>query len=144
MLVGPVAYAEARGDGWSENHPLPPAVAYWRQQNRDAGADEAIFAGVESIAYEVHQLLAQHQVAMVPTPWLVGVALFVGKGLVLWGYGQSQRQGADWAGLLAGSGVYGLVGLQSTISTGLLLPWLLPTATVWIYLLPAIWSPTHD
>ncbi|MGD1907274.1 MAG: CHASE2 domain-containing protein [Leptolyngbyaceae cyanobacterium] len=144
VLVGPVAYAEAQGDGWSENHPLPPAVAYWRQQNRDPGSDEAIFAGVESIAYELHQLLVQHQVAMVPSLWLVGVALFVGKGLVLLGYGQSQRRGANVAWLLIGSGVYGLVGLQSTINTSLLLPWLLPTATVWIYLLPAIWSPTHD
>ena len=139
VLIGGVGYVEGGVDPLSTDiSPNPPAIAYWRNWGRD-DSTEKTFAGVEAIAYDVHHFLQSHYVTPVPALWGVGIAAGLGAGFALYGIPQlnSRRQGL-W--LLAGSTAgYGWLSLQLTISTGLLLPWLLPSVTVWIYVLPKIW-----
>ncbi|MBE7385081.1 MAG: CHASE2 domain-containing protein [Leptolyngbya sp. SIO1E4] len=139
VLIGGVGYVEGGVDPLSTDiSPNPPTIAYWRQWKRD-DSEEKTFAGVEAIAYDVHHFLQSHYVTPVPALWVVGIAAGLGAGITLYGIPQlnSSRQGL-W--LLAGATAgYGWLSFQLMIGTGLLLPWLLPSATVWIYVLPKIW-----
>jgi hypothetical protein len=148
VLIGAVGYSEAEGDGWEEIHPEPWAFTYWRNRDQDTDTIDT-FSGVEFLAYSTHHFLRGHGLVAVPTLWMVGLAALVGRGWVLWGRwpkagtsGPSKSQ-ALWA-LTAASGLYGLVGLQIALWTPVVLPWLLPTVTVWIYVLPPVWKNTHD
>ncbi|MEM0978680.1 MAG: CHASE2 domain-containing protein [Cyanobacteria bacterium P01_H01_bin.58] len=139
VLIGGVGYAEGGVDPLATDISLnPPAIAYWRRWGRD-DSTEKTFAGVEAIAYDVHHFLRSHYITPIPALWMIGVAAGFGAGIALYGIPQlnNRRQGL-W--LLAGATTgYGWLSLQLMISTGLLLPWLLPSATVWIYVLPKIW-----
>lgn len=139
VLIGGVGYAEGGVDPLSSDiSPNPPAIAYWRQWRRD-DSDEKTFAGVEAIAYDVHHFLQSHYVTPVPALWLVGVSAGIGAAFALYGVPRfnSRRRGLLF---LAGLTVsYGWVSSQLMIATGLLLPWLLPSITVWIYTLPKVW-----
>jgi len=86
----------------------------------------------------IHHLLTQRLVIPIPTLWLIGVAGLLGKGATLvWRKNDRGRQ--RWTiGLVSATALYGLVGLQSYISAGILLPWLLPSAAFWIYVWPTI------
>ncbi|MEO1297159.1 MAG: CHASE2 domain-containing protein [Cyanobacteria bacterium J06636_16] len=139
VLIGGVGYVE--GGVYapaSDIYPTPPAIAYWRSQTGNR-TPENTFAGVEAMAYNVHHQLRSHLVFPVPVLWLVGVAAIVGPTIALYGIPRlkTRRQGLSL--LVATTVVYGWMSLQVTITIGLLLPWLLPSATVWIYALPRIW-----
>ena len=139
VLMGGVGYAEGGVDPLSTDIAENSlAIAYWRQWGRD-DSTEKTFAGVEAIAYDVHHLLQSHYVIPIPALWMVGIAAMVGPALALYGVSkvQSRKQGL-W--ILFGVTVgYGWISGQLVITTGLLVPWLLPVATVWIYQLPALW-----
>lgn len=148
-VIGAWGYGEAGTGLDSDNYPLPPAIAYWRSQ---PGADPLpLFPGLEAVAYSTHHLVRHHWVIPLPDLWLVGLAAFLAQGLVL---GLSGRfWGGFWGrywGLLVLGGItlgLGLVSLQIFVATGLLVPWLLPSAVAWIYLVPPIWkhrSLPHD
>lgn len=139
VLVGGVGYEQGGVDPLSSDiSPNPPAIAYWRQWERDA-SDEKTFAGVEAIAYDVHHFLQSHYVTPIPALWLVGVAAVLGPLVALYGvpHLHSRRRGI-WL-LLGATAGYGWLSWQFVIATGILLPWLLPVATIWIYELPVIW-----
>lgn len=116
--------AAAGGDNW----PLPPALAYWR--------DQAVggLTGGEAHAYMAHHFLTGRLVVPIPDLWLVLGAALVGKALALW---TSRQRMPRWRLMLtAGTVAYGVLALQLYISAAVLLPWLLPSLTLWFYLWP--------
>ncbi|MGH2414357.1 MAG: hypothetical protein ACRDEA_11855, partial [Microcystaceae cyanobacterium] len=127
----------------ADNFPAPLAVAYWRERRGSAANSLDKFAGSEALAYMIHHLLAQRLVVPIPDLWTVGVAVLLGKGatLVL----RKQYRGRQWRaiGLASATAVYGLVGLQVYLSAAVLLPWLLPSAAFWIYVLPTLRRKSH-
>lgn len=131
VLIGAGGYEEAGTTAGTDNFPMPPAIEYWRSRNSSAPQLEE-FTGAEANAYKVHLLLTRRLVIPVPDLWMVGLAVLLGKGAsVLF---QRHR----WRPALAGGTVaYGLISLQAYISSSVLLPWLLPTMAVCIYLLPS-------
>ncbi len=127
--------------GAADRYPLPAALRYWKPQNW--------LTGGESHAYMIHHQLTQRLVIPIPDLWMVGVAVLLGKGIVLLLHRQqdrhlwtAQRRRRILAGLVAMTALYGLAGLQLYISAAILLPWLLPSAMVWIYLFPALRKQT--
>lgn len=139
VIIAAGGYGEAgmSVDG-EENFELPPAVKYWqRLSNPDISS--TVITGGEVHAYMVHHLLTQRLVIPIPDVWMIGIAIFVGKYLSFLIY-KNQRYGWRYLILIAvATGFYGLVSLQVYLSSvAVLIPWLLPTATVWIYVIPAL------
>jgi hypothetical protein len=142
VLIGAVGYSEAIGDGWEEIHPEPWAFTYWRTQGEDTDTIET-FSGVEFLAYSTHHFLRNQGLVAIPTLWMVGLAAGVGRGWVLWRERRERRERRSdgWrsvAAVMTASGVYGLGSVQLALWTPVVLPWLLPTVTVWIYVIPAL------
>lgn len=142
MLV-PGGYGEAGVMPGQDNWPIPAAVRHWRfWQNPSATAPSTITGG-EIHAYMVHHLLTQRLVVPIPDLWMVGVAVLVGQGAVLALQHRPLCRRQGYGLLLGATAVYGLLSLQIYISAAILVPWLLPSATVWIYALPMVnrWQP---
>jgi hypothetical protein len=137
ILLVPGGYDQAGtvlpGD---DNYVTPPlAVTYWRE-------DHQKFTGAHAHAYATHNLLNRRLVVPIPDLWMLGVAAVLGKGLSLLLRSRGQRW-PWWLILVAASGVYGMLSLQLYISVAVLLPWLLPSAAFWIYVLPALRRKPH-
>lgn len=121
-----------------DNHPLPPAIAYWHDHS---GNPTEIFTGGEAHAYMIHHLLHDRLVIPVPDLWAVGAALLLGKGIAV-AWKQKHRQLGKKGTSIAQAAVavapiiYGAASLQIFVSAAILLPWVLPSATFWIYALP--------
>lgn len=119
-----------------DNYANPPlAVTYWQE-------DYQRFTGAHAHAYTIHNLLNQRLVVPIPNLWMIGVAAVLGKGLSLLLRPREHRW-RWWLILVAASGVYGMLSLQLYISVAVLLPWLLPSAAFWIYVLPALRRKPH-
>jgi hypothetical protein len=104
----------------------------------------------------LHHFLNQRLVVPIPDLWLLGVAALLGKGtaLALEKAKRAREQGKrkqllfllasekDNCLLLLGSAtaVYGVVSLQLYITAAVLLPWFLPTATFWSFVLLALFK----
>ena len=144
VLVGSLLYSEDRVDQrWQELTQTPLTVAYWRRWGRDAGY-EPVFGGVEGLAYEVHHQLQSHLVTPVPTVWMVALLALMAPPLSIYGLARlphRQRGLYTLAGVTVG---WGIVSVQAAISMGLLMPWLLPSAVIWIYGLPTVWRLTKS
>lgn len=128
----------------ADNFPVPMAVAYWRERLGAASSSghytdyPAVFTGAEAHAYMIHHLLTQRLVVPIPDLWMIGVAVLLGKGTTLVLI-KHHRQRQRWAiGLSLVTAVYSLAGLQIYISAAVLLPWFLPSAAFWVYVLPAL------
>ncbi len=135
VIVASGGYAEA-GTGFSEDYfPLPPALAHWHQRQSNASPR---LTGGEVNAYGVHHFLQPHRVVPIPNLWLVGVGAIAGAGLFLFLRRRSLSRPQQWLLLTGLSAGYGLISLQFYVSALVLLPWLLPTAVVWIYCLPQL------
>jgi CHASE2 domain-containing sensor protein len=139
VIIGSGGYDQA-----DDNFPVPLAVSYWRSIKNQAGQNlpalrSHVFPGAAAHAYTVHHLLTQHTLLGLPDLWLISVAAILGKGMTrfLMNTKHNQRQRLLW---LSGGGTvaYGLIGLQSYVSASILLPWLLPSALFWLYILPAL------
>ena len=87
----------------------------------------------------MHHLLQDHLVLPVPDLWLVGLALAIGKGTALGLQNQKRLRRHGWVILIIGTATWGLISAQVFVSAQLLVPVVLPTATVWIYTLPLLW-----
>jgi hypothetical protein len=123
--------------GEPDRFPAPMALRYRQPQ-------QYWLTGGESLAYMVHHQLTSRLVIPIPDLWLVGIATLLGKGIALWlnnpnrqPWTRSQRLRFAAIGGMA-IALYGLIGLQLYISAAILLPWMLPSAIVWLYLLPAL------
>jgi hypothetical protein len=142
VLIAAGAYGEAGVSAQNADYfPLPMALQFWRDRHHHSSLDSTLptqFTGAEAHAYMIHHLLSQRLVVPIPDLWMVGLAAVLGKGLVLWQQSQQHR----WTkknnryyalGCLSLPIGYGLLGLQLYISTAILLPWLLPSLTLWGY-----------
>lgn len=121
---------------------LPPAIKYWRlqqSQQENPHSDSPILTGGEAHAYMVHHLLNNRLVIPIPDLWMVGVAIFLGKCLSIY-IQENVRYRWRWVALLGlCTAIYGILSLQIYITAvAILLPWLLPTLTVWTYVTPAL------
>ena len=155
VLIVPGGY-DGAGISQPDHFPLPPAMRYWRMRLpgqfysgtdlADQQANFHRFTGAEAHAYMIHHLLTRRLVVPIPDAWLVLLVTIVGKASVLQ-LGQMslnhRRRLYLTLGLLGTTGLYGWMGLQLYISGAILLPWLLPTAMVWFYVLPIIWRKGH-
>jgi hypothetical protein len=138
VIVAPGGYGEAGVSKDDEdNFELPAAVAYWRSQENPVNQNE-VFTGGEYHAYMVHHLLNKRLVVPIPDLWMIGLAILLGKTMYL----LRQRKHHRFSGLILVSiitTIYGLISLQIYISsTAVLLPWFLPSAILWIYVLPSV------
>jgi CHASE2 domain-containing sensor protein len=119
-----------------------PAIEYWRDQENPVNTSE-ILTGGEYHAYMVHHLLTNRLVIPIPDFWMIGVAILIGKSLNLYllylvpRKKSNQPQSLILVTII--TGIYGLISLQLYISsTAILLPCLLPSITLWFYILSAI------
>ncbi len=136
VIIAPGGYPQAGITPGSDNFPVPLAVAYWRERFGLAPGNPHKFTGSEANAYMIHHLLTQRLVVPIPELLALAVVALLGKGLTLL-LRKQYHQGKQWAlGLIVIPAISGLVGLQLYLSAGILLPWLLPSATFLVY----VWS----
>jgi hypothetical protein len=98
----------------------------------------------------IHHFLNQRIVTPIPDLWLVLIAALLGKGIVVSLEKDNEEktkkekrvlallsntQGKCLLLLTSGTAIYGLVSLQLYISAAVVLPVVLPTATLWSFVL---------
>ncbi len=137
VLIAPGGYGEAGVSTEGEdNFPVPSAMAYWRSQQTPRDL-RSVFTGGEAHAYMVHHWINRRLVTPIPDLWMIGIAVFLGKGTIL-AFGQvSPKQWKRMVLLILATGIYGGVSLQLYITGGILLPWLLPSVMFWTYVVIA-------
>lgn len=116
-----------------DNFATTAATRYWRDRQTPIDLRQTISGG-EIHAYVFYNYLNRRLVLPIPDLWLIGVAILLGKGITLILHRAPPQQ---WqVGVLAGATVgYGWLSLQLYLSAAIALPWLLPTVTVWFYVL---------
>lgn len=143
VIIAPGGYGSAGIFADNEdNFDLPPAAKYWRlqqSQQENPRANSPILTGGEAHAYMVHHLLNKRLVIPIPDLWMVGIAIILGKCLSLY-IRENVRYRWRWFALLGFStAIYGILSLQIYITAvAILIPWLLPSLTLWIYTTPAL------
>jgi hypothetical protein len=138
VLLIPGGYQEAGVRLYEDNMALPAAVRHWRSWQEDPTLDLRTIAGGEVHAYMLHHFLTQRLVVPIPDFWMVGIMAFLGKTTVLALQDRALRRDHGYL-LLGGATVaYGVLSLQVFLSAAILLPWLLPSVTFWIYALPMV------
>lgn len=144
VIIAPGGYHEAGivkdGDDTFQDSESPPAIKYWRNQENPINKSK-VFTGGQYHAYIVHHLLTQRLVVPIPDLWMIGIAILLGKTIYLL---RQRKQFSALQWLISPSiitGLYGLVSLQIYISaTAILLPWFLPSITLWSYVLPTVFK----
>ncbi|BAZ02893.1 putative Chase2 sensor protein (plasmid) [Tolypothrix tenuis PCC 7101] len=114
-----------------DNFDVPPALDFWRLQQ---GNNSKIIPGGEVHAYMVHHFLTQRLVIPIPDVWILGIAVLMGKYLyfLLRKHSHYRWQWLILLSLL--TVVYGIISLEIYISSrAIVIPWFLPSATVWTY-----------
>ncbi len=132
VLIASGGYREAGIDNQYDYFPIPLAVEYWLDSSNIKTRGK--FTGGKVQSYQIAQWLMGHWVISIPDFLLVIIAAFFGQAFSL-----SNLKIANYKGytiLIVGTGVYGLLSLQLYISATVLVPWLLPSATLSLYLLP--------
>jgi CHASE2 domain-containing sensor protein len=119
-----------------DNFAVPMAIAHWRGQQANS-PNNRWFTGAEAHAYMVHHLLKQRLVVPIPDLWMIGLAAIAGRGIGLL-LRSKRRQRVGAMGCIMATTVYGLVSLQLYVVPGIVLPWLLPSAMFWAYVLPTV------
>ncbi|MFB8788050.1 MAG: CHASE2 domain-containing protein [Potamolinea sp.] len=140
VLIAAGGYGEKPGVqvGGEDVFPLPEAVGYWRQQ-QNPPEPRRFFTGGEGHAYIFQNFLTQRSILPIPDLWMIGLAGLLGKAITL-ALEKRQQFSRRWTVLLlvGFTGSYGLVSLQIYIWGAVLLPWLLPSLTLWVYLVPVV------
>ncbi|MEW6495080.1 MAG: hypothetical protein AB1589_21565 [Cyanobacteriota bacterium] len=150
VMIAAGGYGEAGASKPGEdNFPVPSAVRFWRSQENPPD-ERRMLPGGEAHAYMIHHLLNQRLVVPIPDLWLIGVAAFLGKGVVLILENEKgeRKKGkgkhllflfpsgsGKWVLLSGATAIYGLASLQLYITASVLLPVLMPVATFWTYIL---------
>ncbi|MGD1701165.1 CHASE2 domain-containing protein [Dapis sp. BLCC M229] len=137
IVIIAAGYKDAGLTPGEDNFPLPAAVSYWRSQKEPPNPSRA-FTGGEVHTYMVHHFLKQRLVIPIPNLWLIGIAALLGKGVVLMlennSNSKTQQKEIILSSLFLLTLIYALASLQIYISAAILLPWLLPSLTFWIYI----------
>ncbi|MBL1177177.1 CHASE2 domain-containing protein [Pantanalinema sp. GBBB05] len=141
VMIAAGGYDEAgvAADG-EDNFPVPAAITYWRNQPTPTN-DSRIFSGGEAHAYMTHHYLTHRFVIPIPDLWLVLIVIPVSKGLSLLLSQSSKRRWLILSGI-APLG-FGLISLQVYITAGVLIPWLLPSITIWTYTVLTLQQRNH-
>ncbi|WP_227788884.1 MULTISPECIES: CHASE2 domain-containing protein [unclassified Nodularia (in: cyanobacteria)] len=146
VMIAAGGYNEAgiSEDGEDNFHrDLPPAVKYWRNQESSNHKNRLITGG-EIHAYMAHHLLTRRLVVPIPDFWVICMAILLSKSLYLLPI-KKQKFVQQWLVLpTVITTVYGLISLQIYISTAILLPWVLPSTTVWFYFILANFHRKKD
>ncbi len=130
VLIAAGGYEQAGISRMGEdNFPLPLGVRYWANPTT-----HPIFTGGEAHAYMIQQFLTGHRVTPIPALWLMGLGAIGSAGLQQLLKARNRPRPHRVIGLSAFTGLYGIGALQLYISSGLLLPIVLPTIVVWLYL----------
>jgi hypothetical protein len=160
VIIGAGDYVDAGNveKGVLDLFPVPPAVTYWRnrlpEDNQAAFATrtskhpylyQRFYAGAEAHAYMVHHLLNQHLITPIPTIWVMGLAVLLGRGTVLLvrrrqeqtRWSARHQQTLTWT-LLGATVAYGVISLQLYITASIIFPWFLPSAMFWVYVFPIL------
>ena len=135
ILIGAGGYDEAGIGNQRDYVENPPAIQFWRTQAQDLNSR---FTGVEGHAYTIHHFLNRHWVIPIPTLWMVGLGIVLGAGSAVVWQREPQLRQYRWPGLLVFSVGYGLIVLVVYGAASIVLPWLLPTAAVWVYHIPGL------
>jgi hypothetical protein len=143
VIIVPGGYDEAglheRG---SDSVTPPPAFDYWQQQIY--GISRNLPKG-EVHGYMVHHLLMNWLVVPVPALGLILLAGIGSKAIQLNLNSLPPSTTNKWVYGLAGCTIgYGLLSLQLYVSSAVLLPWLLPSLTIWLLILPIVWEKHND
>lgn len=133
VILAAGAYDKAGETEGSDNLAIPPGVAYWQGRDPTQRLTDS-FPGAEELVYGLHHLLQDHLVIPIPDLWMVGLAIILGKSGALW-LAQRPKQKTWWIiGFVVGSAAYGGLTLQVFVGANVLLPWVLPTATMGIHM----------
>ncbi len=138
VIIAPGGYGEAgmSKDG-EDNFNLPPAIELWRRLENPGNSNEVLTGG-EIHAYKVHHLLKNRIVIPIPDLWMVLIAAVLGKSLYFIMYKNPRIQLQIFLASGAFTAVYGVVSLQIYLSSiAVILPWFLPSLTIWLYVMPA-------
>lgn len=141
VIVAPGGYATAGvKEVGQDTFPAPSAMTYWYVQENPDDIDRQITGG-ENHAYVLQHLLSRRLVVPIPDLWLILLAAFLGRGTVLW-LGERLSKTQRWITLLLlvnGTILYSVISLQIYLSPGaILIPIVLPVATYWLYVSPAL------
>ncbi|NER28691.1 MAG: CHASE2 domain-containing protein [Symploca sp. SIO1C4] len=130
VLIAPGGYEEA-----NDNFTLPLAIRYWNsiRNIHEINIDRQSFTGGEAHAYMIHHILFQHVVLLIPTYWVVFIAAIIGKMINLMREKQNWQQKKMQEGLIVFTAAYGIFCLQIYVSAHFLIPWFLPSVTLWIF-----------
>ncbi|NES83870.1 MAG: CHASE2 domain-containing protein, partial [Moorea sp. SIO2B7] len=136
VLIIPGAYSKAGVTEGNDNINSPLAFKHWTKQD--------ILTGGEIHAYMFHHFLNKRLVIPIPDLWMILIAALLGKGITLILVDSSVKPGWLIVGITSTTAVYGLVSLQLYIGTALLLPWFLPSVTLWFYILMILRRKIHE
>ncbi|AKG20375.1 CHASE2 domain-containing protein [Calothrix sp. 336/3] len=141
VIVAPGGYEEAgTGQNNEDNFDLPAGMAYWRNQENPDNT-RGVLTGGEVHAYMTHHYLHNRMVLPIPDIWAIALAILLGKFISDYLSNHPEQKLKQVILLSVGSTAYTIISLQLYISSiAILLPWLLPTATFWFYILPVIWK----
>lgn len=144
VIITPGGYGDVGIPADAEdNFELPLAVEYWRSLE-NSHISSSVITGGEIHAYMVHHQLNQRLIVPIPDLWMIGIAIFIGKFLSIYIQENPRHRWQYLIFIGACTSVYGLVSLQIYLSSvAILLPWLLPSATVWLYAIPALRTPKN-
>ncbi|WP_017302222.1 CHASE2 domain-containing protein [Nodosilinea nodulosa] len=139
VIIAPGGYdAAGIAQNGDDNLPQPPAMGYWQPEATS-------FTGGEAHAYATHHWLTHRLVIPIPDLAMVLVAALAGKGLALYLAQRPRLNPLKFGALLAAVTIaYGLTSLQLYISAAVMLPWLWPALTVWLYALPLLKEKTYE
>ncbi|MDB9314746.1 hypothetical protein PN462_16655, partial [Spirulina sp. CS-785/01] len=146
VLIAPGGYPEAgvEADG-EDNFPLPPALAYWRQQTGD---QRDILTGGEVHGYLIHHFQQQHFILPIPDLWLVLLVALLHKAWTLHRPKNREthppKREIKVIFYSVGGVVYGVISWQLYITAQILLPWLFPLLTWGLLSLPAPGKSRRD
>ncbi len=116
---------------------------YWYLR-RNPSMTENQFTGSQLLAYMTHNLINRRLVVPIPDLWLVVISLLIAKSIKLSLERKNFSSKLLFLVVPSITIIYGWVGLQIYIfSQAILLPWLLPSLALWIYLLPAL-NKSHE
>jgi len=156
VIIAPGGYREAGiiTDG-EDNFDMPPAIAYWQQIDKVTLASQGYkLSGAEFHSYMVHHLSTKRLVIPIPDFWMLALAILLGKSTSIFvGQEMIRQQKLDKKAiykkvfsnsgililLIVSTTIYGVISLQVyTSSLAILLPFILPSVTLWAYILPKI------
>jgi CHASE2 domain-containing sensor protein len=161
VIIAPGGYKEA-GVAVSglDFFPKPAAICYWRIDN-DCLNQRREFTGAEIHAYMVHHHLNNSMIIPIPDLWTIVIAGLLGKVTLLTlnnrhrqqknsqkspnqnTFNPEQKEGLIL--IICALASYGIISLQTYVTAGILLPWLLPSLTFVFYCLPIfVRKNSHD